>query len=146
MKLPRSVYLIRHNITGRIYIGSSADVEKRHAHHMYSLRSGTHPVEDMQKDFDEYGDNFTFTVIDEITTQEELSKEYQWMQEFKSNIRGVGYNYKDRAVCKAQNSSKPDTQKDMLIRKINSLAEATNDIDLLDLIVCLLKDSAKKCS
>lgn len=97
MKLPRQVYGIRHNVTGRIYIGSSANVEKRIYKHMQMLRNGCHHVGDMQADFREYGDNYSVLILDEIRSYQERSKEYCWMKKYKSFIRGVGYNYKDQA-------------------------------------------------
>lgn len=141
MDLPRKVYLIRHNITGRIYIGSSKNVETRYMNHMYNLRSGKHPVEDMQKDFDEHGENFTLTVIDEIRTYEEASKEYEWMREFKSYIRGVGYNYKDNAFRERPVHHKKESEKERFIREINEEMQKTDDMDLLDLIQKLLEKS-----
>lgn len=141
MELPRKVYLIRHNVTGRIYIGSSKNVEIRYSNHMYNLRSWKHPVEDMQKDFDEYGENFTLTVIDEIRTYEEASKEYEWMREFKSHIRGVGYNYKDNAFKERPVPRKKETEKEKFIREINEEMQKTDDMDLLDLIQKLLEKS-----
>lgn len=98
MKLPRKVYAIQHNQTTRIYIGSSATPETRYMNHMYLLRNGKHPVSDMQDDFDTFGEDYSFFILDEITKMEDCSKEYEWMSKYKSCIRGVGYNYKDKAT------------------------------------------------
>ena len=96
MKMPRKVYAIQHNVTKKIYIGSSYDPKKRYSAHISNLKNGKHPVEDMQKDFDEYGEDFSFSIIDEITKYDERNREYEWMQKHQSNIRGIGYNYKDK--------------------------------------------------
>lgn len=96
MKFPRAIYAIQHNATKRIYIGSSSDVELRYWGHMYSLRSGKHPVEDMQQDFIDYGEDYSVFILDEINEWEERTKERDWMLKYKTNIRGMGYNYKDR--------------------------------------------------
>ena len=95
MKLPRIVYAIQHNVTKKYYIGSSSNVRTRFQHHLACLRRGTHPVEDMQQDFDIYGDDLTLYELEEITNFGERKKEYEWMAKYKSNIRGEGYNYKD---------------------------------------------------
>ena len=90
----RYVYVITHKTTNRKYVGSSRDVSRRIKNHMYKLRRGIHPVEDMQKDFYEYGENY----IVEIFEQKNNSKrdlEYELMDKYNSRIRGVGYNYKD---------------------------------------------------
>ena len=96
MRFPRKVYAIRHNVTNRVYIGSSYHVDKRFNEHLTALRSHRHSVEDMQADFDEYGDDFTLTILDHIATIADKNKEYEWMQKNQSYIRGVGYNYNDR--------------------------------------------------
>mgnify|MGYP003299135612 CR=1 FL=1 len=89
------------------------------------------------EDFNKYGSNFTFTIIDEISNSSEASKEYQWMKQFKSFIRGVGYNYKDYAVkdtCIVYHT-------DSIVDEIYQLLLKTRDIDLLDFILSLLKKS-----
>ena len=96
MKYPRKVYAIRHNATDRVYIGSSCNVDKRFAEHISALRSHRHPVEDMQEDFDRYGEDYTFTILDRIATEAERNKEYDWMNKHQSYMRGIGYNYNDR--------------------------------------------------
>lgn len=141
MNFPRKVYLIRHKTTGRIYIGSSSNPERRYLTHMYQLKAGLHPVEDMQKDFNEYGFNFTFTLIDEISDQSEASKEYQWMKFFKSYNRGIGYNYMDRATKLFQEVNKKEKKADSIKYEIYSLLQKTRDSDLLDFILQMLQKS-----
>ena len=96
MKYPRKVYAIRHNITNKVYIGSSNNVDKRLYDHMSALKSGRHPVGDMQKDYNKYGDNYTFTILDVIKNKSEKNKEYEWAQRYQSNLREIGYNYQDQ--------------------------------------------------
>ena len=140
MKFPRKVYLIQHKNTGRIYIGSSSNPERRYLTHMYQLKAGLHPVEDMQKDFNEYGFNFTFTLIDEISDQSEASKEYQWMKVFKSYNRGVGYNYMDKAT-KLFQEDKKEKEANLIKREIYLLLQKTRDLWLLDFILKMLQKS-----
>lgn len=92
---PRVIYMITHNITKRMYIGSTGRLKKRIPIHLYKLRSGKHHIEDMQKDFDLYGEDYTIEILDEIKTGESFRKEYDYMDLYKSRIRGIGYNYKD---------------------------------------------------
>jgi len=98
MKLPRIVYAIQHNVTKRIYVGSSANVENRYWNHMNNLRNHKHNIEDMQSDYDNYGEDYSLYLLDEIKVFSERSKEYEWMEKLNSHIRGSGYNYKDRAM------------------------------------------------
>lgn len=95
MVVPRKVYAIQHNVTKRIYIGSSKDAQKRYLNHMYRLRQGKHHIEDMQKDFDEYGENYSLFILDDIQEFAERGKEYEWMHRLNTFTRGIGYNYKD---------------------------------------------------
>ena len=95
MNYPRKVYAIRHNVTNRVYIGSSCHVDKRFNEHIDALRAHRHSVEDMQADFDKHGEDFTLTVLDHIATAEDRHREYDWMSKNQSYIRGVGYNYND---------------------------------------------------
>lgn len=99
MKFPRKVYAIKHDVTNRVYVGSSGDPETRFKNHMYALKNHKHIVEDMQADFDKYGGDYSFTILDEIDSCEESHKEYDWMEKYSSYKRGVGYNYNDRYVA-----------------------------------------------
>lgn len=97
MVLPRKVYAIQHNATKKIYVGSSRDVENRYKAHINALRRGDHPVEDMQSDFDKYGEDYSLYILDEIKSFTDRSKERKWMTELKTYQRDKGYNYKDRS-------------------------------------------------
>lgn len=103
MRLPRKVYAIQHNVTKRIYIGTSCNVDERYLTHMYALRSNKHNVEDMQDDFNKYGEDYSVFILDDINTYDESIKEYEYMLEYNSHIRGNGYNYKDVVLLKKIN-------------------------------------------
>ena len=89
------MYAIQHNRTKRIYVGSSCEVRQRYINHMSLLRNGNHLNEDMQKDFDEYGEDYSLFILDRIDSYWERKKEFEWMLKLNSHIRGCGYNYKD---------------------------------------------------
>ena len=97
MTFPRDIYILTHNPTQKSYIGSSWWVERRIKQHLWELRKGSHHVEDMQKDFDEYGEDYTVSILETCNTWEEHYREYYWMQKYETCTRGVGYNYKDNA-------------------------------------------------
>ena len=102
---------------------------------VYSVR------EDMQKDFNNYGSNFTFTLIDTISDSSEVSKEYQWMNNFRSHIRGVGYNYKDNVMKFSQGVIEAEEQNEKMKNEICRLLQKTRDSDLLDFILKMLQKS-----
>ena len=152
MDFPRKVYAIQHNITKRIYIGSSKDVTVRYWTHIYSLRNGTHTVEDMIEDFARYGENFSLFILDEIKDMGERHKEYDWMEKYQSHIRGLGYNYKDISFRPARGRKIPPikegvpcencTKKAIQIKAIEELLHKCDDDTLLvDLILKLLQES-----
>ena len=102
MDTPIKIYCIRHNVTNRAYIGRSSKVDERLKRHFGALRGHRHIVEDMQDDFDKYGENYTVTILDEIVDYNDCLKEYEWMEKYRSNVRGLGYNYKDRYFNRKQ--------------------------------------------
>ena len=90
----RVIYSIKCNKTGKEYIGRTENFESRVKRHMSLLRNGKHSIEDMQNDFDEYGD-FTVTILEEITDFKDRKREYELIESHKSYLRENGYNYKD---------------------------------------------------
>ena len=95
MKLPKWVYAITLEATGKIYVGMTQDPAQRYRHHTYLLRKGKHPVEDMQADYNTYGGPVTIRVLDKVETPEEKGKEFGWQLNLRTLERGQGYNYKD---------------------------------------------------
>jgi len=105
MKFPRVVYMLRNTITNKCYVGSTSNLECRLKFHLSSLKNGTHSVEDMQADFDEYGDHFQVFILDTILQFNDRIKEYEWMRKLSTNNRQFGYNYKDPTVREARKNA-----------------------------------------
>lgn len=98
------IYSIRHNVTGREYIGRTGIFPQRVRLHIQKLEKGKHIVEDMQRDFNKYGNDYTVTVLDEITERSERKREYELIESHGSYIRGKGYNYNDKCfLCWKRN-------------------------------------------
>lgn len=152
MNRVKTIYAIQHNVTKRIYIGSTQNVRKRYFQHISKLRNGKHSVEDMQKDFDQYGEDYALFILEEINGCGNRAKEYEWMRKYRSDVRGIGYNYKDQAREKIRPSAYPlrrnelpsvsdDSQFTLIDTYIKQIIEAIQncaDIDLLDLILKIL--------
>ena len=98
----RVVYAIIHNVTGRIYIGSSERVKWRIKEHLNLLRKHKCKNRLMQSDFDTYGEKYSFKKIDSINDLRENWKEYYWMLYFRTIDEKFGYNYRDSHIkrCK----------------------------------------------
>ena len=96
------IYLIKCNTTGRGYVGRTQKFNQRVKWHFEMLRAGKHSVEEMQKDFDKYGEgSFSFELLDtakpgdcEINNSGN-SKEHKWQEALKTYDIRYGYNYKD---------------------------------------------------
>ena len=113
------IYMIRHNVTGRMYIDKSQDVPKRIKQHLWKLRAGRHPVEDMQKDFDEYGDDFSVSILCET---DHPRTEIEMMERYNSTVRGIGYNYNDPHITNAiRNTQKERSPKTRIRNLIDTL-------------------------
>ena len=96
----RVVYAIIHNVTGRIYIGSSERVKWRIKEHLNLLRKHKCKNRLMQSDFDTYGEKYSFKKIDSINDLRENWKEYYWILYFRTNDKKYGYNYMDSHIPK----------------------------------------------
>jgi len=116
MPYPRFVYVIKHNITNRVYVGSSHNVKHRYLRHMYLLRKGKHKSKLMQKDFDEYGENYSLSIVDRISGYGDSYKEYQQMVVHKSFCPKYGYNQgdlKSHNALTAKRHLKPKVYEDL---------------------------------
>lgn len=65
---------------------------------MNLLRRGKHPVEDMQNDYNTYGEVFEGIILEEFSPKDFdgiTRKEGYWQHAFNTKDRSKGYNYKD---------------------------------------------------
>ena len=92
---PRTIYAIKHNVTGKVYIGSSVNISERYYAHICLLRKGKHSANLMQKDFDKYGEDYTVYKIGTIKDESEKDLEYQKMLEYDTINPEHGYNQGD---------------------------------------------------
>ena len=118
----RFVYAIRHNVTKRIYIGSTARVPHRLKEHINQLRRGSHKNKEMQSDYNEHGEDYSFYELDVIPTTHYKDREYFWMLFFDTYNPKKGYNDKDWTAKhlkitdfpKAKMDDSPVVNRDML--------------------------------
>lgn len=122
---PRKIYAIKHNVTGRVYIGSTGKpIQDRYCAHIRLLRRGKHSSKLMQKDFIEYGEDYTVFELGTIPSEEEREKEYEYMLKYNTGDRRYGYNQYDVEHRAKKKSIKMNfsTDNSELIRK-NGLAD-----------------------
>lgn len=89
----KSIYAMRHNVTKRIYIGCSVHFEKRIREHISHLRNGTHDNVELQKDYDLYGEDYSYFVIERnVQFSRCFDREREWQCILKTNEIETGYN------------------------------------------------------
>ncbi len=66
----RGIYKIVNSQNGKIYVGSSLDVERRWRSHKNALRAGRHRNPHLQNSWDLYGESaFSFSVLDQVSEE-----------------------------------------------------------------------------
>lgn len=104
---PKFVYAIQHNKTHRIYIGSTLNVSDRYYNHIFKLRKGEHQSQEMQEDYDAYGEDYSVYVLEKVENPDKSEQseygeyrltnireaEYKWMKKYNTIIDG--YNTQD---------------------------------------------------
>ena len=80
-------------MTKRIYVGCSLDYEKRIREHISHLRNKTHTNVELQKDYDLYGENYSYFLLERnVPFSGCFDRERIWMNALKSNEVETGYN------------------------------------------------------
>ena len=89
----KTIYAIQHNKTKRLYIGCSIHFEKRIREHICHLRNHNHINTEFQKDFDLYGEDYSFYVLEKnISHYDSFDIEKVWIRILRSNEIERGYN------------------------------------------------------
>ena len=79
--------------TGKIYIGSSINIDSRFKNHIWCLQKNRHRNTYLQRAWNKYrGNNFKFEIIEIIQLNSLITKEKFWIKKFKSYNRKYGFN------------------------------------------------------
>ena len=99
------IYCITNSRTGKMYIGSSKNIEYRLKRHLFELKNNKHHSSKLQQDYNRYKDKsiFEFKVIEE-TTEDDLLKREQYYIDLYDTFHN-GYN------CLAKTEGLAFTQK-----------------------------------
>lgn len=91
------IYKITNKINGKIYIGKSSNIERRwkeHIRHSKDKFSKNKPA--IHRAINKYGkNNFTFEIIKECEIDELNDLEKYYINEYRSNVKDIGYNFTD---------------------------------------------------
>lgn len=87
------IYAIENLVNGKLYIGSSVNVNKRKNEHFNKLRKGIHHSRHLQRAFNKYGEiSFIFRVIEYVDETILREKEKEYILKLNSLNRDGGYN------------------------------------------------------
>lgn len=94
------IYKIENKMNGKVYIGSSYNIQQRMDGHKSLLKKTKHPNQYLQNSFDKYGlNNFVFEKIELINAENKLllnkelkKKEAYYIELYKSFNNEFGYN------------------------------------------------------
>jgi len=93
------IYKIINNINGKVYVGSSKNVQARKRSHYCYLRAGKHPNKHLQNAWDHYGEeNFSFEIVFYCEKELLSLEEKRIIIECKSTERENGYNISDNTI------------------------------------------------
>jgi len=101
---PAGVYQVKNTLNGRMFLGSSLNLEGPLNRHKFMLKIGSHTNKSLQNDWNELGaDNFVFEILEEVNVvdspnfnlNDELTLlEMIWLE--KLNPVENGYNLNTR--------------------------------------------------
>ena len=92
------VYALRHNPTGKIYVGCTKNVERRIHQHIVQLANNNHPIEAMQQDFNDYPVDYSYYVLFEaFAAYDAHLMEKHFMSLLGTRDPEKGYNFNDNS-------------------------------------------------
>lgn len=90
------VYKIENEITGKVYIGSTNNFNRRKSEHFGGLKRKTHYSKKMQADYDKYGEkSLVMSVIEECKEDVRLDREQYYIDLY--DAANKGYNTSESA-------------------------------------------------
>jgi group I intron endonuclease len=115
MRKISTVYSIVHIVSGKPYIGSAIDADKRFSEHKFDLIHNHHDNLRLQNAWNKYGsDAFEFKILEEVLDPANLlEREQYWMDKLRSYDRAKGFNIRKKAESNFGLKHTPETRKKM---------------------------------
>ena len=77
IRFPMGVFQIRNQVNGKIFVGSSMNLEKIFNRHRFELEMGSHRNTSLQKDWNEFGaESFVYEILGEVKYEAEKVVNY----------------------------------------------------------------------
>jgi len=84
---PMGVFLIRNNLSDKVFLGAGLDLHGIINRHKFQLKNGVHQNKLLQADWNEFGSgNFAFEIVDELTPREGVEFDYRKELEFLEKL------------------------------------------------------------
>ncbi len=113
------IYRITCITTGKLYIGSAINIQKRRREHIHGLRSGTHANIALQRAFNKYGESdFTFEVIELVLPPFLIAREQHWFDTLQPFGPKRGYNIDRVAGSRYGSTVSPETREKLRIANL----------------------------
>lgn len=100
---PMGIYQIKNSKNGKIFIGTAKDLRGKINSNKFQLQNGLHFNKEMQKDFNEIGEQgFSYNILDYLKPKDEPNVDYTeelntledlWLEKLQP-YNGKGYNTK----------------------------------------------------
>jgi hypothetical protein len=75
---PMGVFLIRNNLSDKVFLDSGLDLHGTINRHKFQLKNGIHPNKSLQADWNLFGSNsFAFEIVDELTPRQSAEVDYR---------------------------------------------------------------------
>lgn len=115
------IYAIKNKINGKIYIGSSSNIETRFKRHKRELKKGNHHNAHLQRSYEKYGDvNFEFYVLEE--TENLFEQEQNWIDNIGIELYNIG------SVGGGDNLSKHPNKEAIIEKRTEKFVETLNNM------------------
>ena len=93
------IYAIINQVNGKIYYGSSINLERRFSRHKYFLNKNKHPNSHLQNAWNKYGENvFSFEILEELQREKLLTIEQQYL-DLTKQIPELYYNISNHSTA-----------------------------------------------
>ncbi len=115
MEIKSGIYKIVNKVTGKCYVGSAVNFEKRFTRHSGYLNNGNHHSIKLQNSWNKYGSkNFQFIIIEFVPILNNLiNREQYWISFF--NAASDGYNMSPSAGSRLGITTSEETKLKMSI-------------------------------
>lgn len=87
------IYMIKCEVDGKVYIGSSVNLRNRKYKHYWMLRKNKHDNKHLQHSFNKFGeDKFIFQILEECDLSNLIERENYFIEIYNSNNSSYGFN------------------------------------------------------